>query len=315
MHRYGARLLWTSIAVAAGVVVWSPAPALGASTGLGLTGSSDHAVYRIGQPIALRWVVTNAGTTPCRVSKVPDGSIAITSVARDGASILPEFHSVSYYDGIGSLIRANLVSVGAGGTLSLEDSSQTLPAGTGSVQIFSTASWSPSERDLSAEWALSTPGSYVVTAVYAVPRVNGLPDDVCRGASTMATVRFTVGAARSGILLWTVYLAIAAAALVLITLGWLWWRARRRRVAGAALLTVMLTVTVVVGWASQAHADVSIHGDQAFHNDVAYCIGDFEKPPHGADPGGDPALVWNDVNSSSRHIEIWQARWGDKPIQ
>ena len=82
-------------------------------------GSAGQETYRPGEPITLRWRLTNNGTTPCRATTEAAGSVMVTAVTRDGTAV-PRSLTKPRYDGDpGARVLAGLTPLAPGAGVDL----------------------------------------------------------------------------------------------------------------------------------------------------------------------------------------------------
>src|SRR5437764_5468607 len=90
-------IIMLSLMIAVFICLLSPPGASAASTGqLHLSGSSEKQTYRVGEPVYIRWTLTNTGNSQCEASRLSKGTIAVVSVIRDGKRLHPTFFPILY---------------------------------------------------------------------------------------------------------------------------------------------------------------------------------------------------------------------------
>jgi hypothetical protein len=189
--------------------------------------------YAPGELIELKYTVTNRGTTPCRLAAVPDGTVFLTSVTRDGNSVPRETRQVDYRVGFDGMIRGSLQTVPSNGRAEFTDTAVASEDPALAVPL-STVSPLPTNDALTTSWRLDGPGKYLITAGYVAPQVDGDGPARCPGVTGIASVEINVtGSDRFP------WLVIAGAAVVLVGVIVLFVVIRRgRRVTVAAVLTL-----------------------------------------------------------------------------
>jgi hypothetical protein len=272
------------VVLALTILVWpSAASADPSDAGPGLVLHSYQPSYSQDQTVRLAFVVTNASAAPCGLAKIPDGSVQVTSVRRDGQELTPVLARGFYEDGLEGAVRAALASTAPGSTV---DVTLTGVRMTGGTVLLSVAD-GPDGAALDSLWPIGQPGRYEVTASYAVPPVGGALQP-CAGASGTRTVLFTVGRGGSGVpWLW---IAVGAGVVVLAAAVLVVFLARRgRRLPAAAALVLLAVLGATVAASRSAYGDydvdptrgIPVPGD--FNAAVASCMATF------AAPGGDPS--------------------------
>lgn len=147
--------------------------------------------YARGEPVVLSIILTNRGTSPCRMSGVTDGALTIRSMSRDGSPVLPMLAGADYLDGFEHYVVSNLKNVVAGGSVSLPLVTQpgSAIAGPAGFEMFTGDIFNGADV---SSWPVDRPGQYVLTAIYLLPPLADAPADVCRGASGPVSVSFSV---------------------------------------------------------------------------------------------------------------------------
>jgi hypothetical protein len=288
------RMVARSVSVAAllglAIVVW-PAAASAADGGVSLEIRSSQAGYGVGEPVKLTLAVTNASGVACGLAKAPEGTVQVMSVRKDGQELSPVLGRSFYVDGISNAIAPSVVSAAPASKVDVDLVGIRIHDGSepGSIVLRSVAA-TPDGGGLDSLWPIGAPGSYEVTASYAVPPLEGIQTP-CAGAAASKTVAFTVGEAKGQIpWLWVI---IGAALLLLIGLVILVLIRRRRPAPAAALvLIVLVAMSIVAGKGKPAYADFEVDPNSGvpipgvdFKGAVDGCMAKF------AAPGGDPAGI------------------------
>jgi hypothetical protein len=261
----------TLLAVIYTTVGASQAAAADSATGLHLSGSTAEPKYRLGEPVSLQWTVTNGIEASCQLSRVADGSLVITNVTRNGSLVVPALETADYVTGLAVRITHNLISVKPGSSMHIRLHSAlgiTSRSASTVIQTLQSVSWSPTEQDIATVWPLNRPGNYVISAVYALPGLPGLPDGACHGHSSAATVSFTVIPHTSGLPIWIVIGIIFVGLLVSVVAVILAWRLRRNYLSKLSVLAAVILVVATFNVIDAARADAKIvvpdNGDQDF---------------------------------------------------
>lgn len=250
-------------------------------TALGLDITSAQGTYQPGEQVTLTFRVTNHGSAACQVGTIADGEVLIGSVTRDGASQPWQNAQVEYADGYQPLLASHLVTVQPGDHVDLavqalagRDSAATKPLETVGVL--------PTGGGVASQWLVQSNGRYVVSARYMTPEPAG--KQVCAGATNIATVAFTVGAAHKAFPWW--WLLVAAAVLVLLLVLYIVTRRRRARRAarpgGTARTAGALALIVFAATALQAARPLPAHAED-FAGQLEGCMATYTGP--GVQPG------------------------------
>src|ERR1700730_18871879 len=76
-------------------ILFAPTAAEAATGGsLRFTGASAQDTYRPGQPVTLRWTLTNISRSGCLASGQTDGTVVFTAVTRNGSPAHPELSTM-----------------------------------------------------------------------------------------------------------------------------------------------------------------------------------------------------------------------------
>ncbi|WP_436491821.1 M91 family zinc metallopeptidase [Actinokineospora sp. HUAS TT18] len=246
---------------------WTAQPAVADSATAGFAGSAGSSTYQPGEPITLRWTLTNSGATACKAASEAEAVVTIGAVTRDGTPLARNL-SAPLFDGVPG--DSPLTELAPGASVELVDES---------TETLRSVSRGPVRgQDVVSSWTLAEPGSYEVTATYALPTPVA---DGCAGAT--ATVRFTIGApAGKGIEPWM--WAVGAGVIVLAIVVFLLVRGRRKAAAALILLAVTGSLTVSPGRSAQASIEIiDVVGQTAFRDAVNGCLNTFNS---GHDPMG-----------------------------
>ncbi|HWU91235.1 MAG TPA: VWD domain-containing protein [Kofleriaceae bacterium] len=245
--------------------------------GLVLAGAPERAEYRVGERVVLRWTLTSE--TACEASEAAAAVLLISSMTRDGVAVAPQMVMSTIEDGgVPGMVRAGMGRVPRDLVMEAERAGDLHAA-------LRTVAWSPSGRDVSSLWPIDAPGTYRLTATYAVPpAMPGLPTTACRGVSAPATVELRI------------VRGLGLAALLLLGL-------RRRRAVWLPALGMLLYLR------TEAGAEiVNLGGEKAYAAAYAACVAKYKEGRSSAnDPGGDPSGVWrtNDRPGPTTFIQPW----------
>ena len=147
--------------------------------------------YRSGEEVVISVSLRNSATKACRLSGVPEGSVSVLSLTRDGASVQPATTNGTYIDGVAGFLTSNLVLVEPGAAISMSLRSERWLATRDRLALATSA---PTESDEAsvALWPVDQPGRYVLTATYLVPTLAGAATDRCLTSGTAVSTSFTV---------------------------------------------------------------------------------------------------------------------------
>jgi hypothetical protein len=259
-----------------------PRTAQTGQAGLGLDITSSQGTYKPGEQVALTFRVTNHGSAACQVGTIADGEVLIGSVTRDGASqpwgVSQEEYNVDY----GAVLAGGLVTVQPGASVDVAVHAATGPDA--ATQPLQTMSMLRTGVGLSSVWNLDAGGRYVVSARYKTPDIPGSTQQICAGATNVATVAFTVGAPHKGFPWWLLLVALALLVLLVLFITAVRRSRRRRRerrgapAAAAFALLMLFTATGV-----QAARPLPAHADGGIDAAADACMTSFTGP--GVEPG------------------------------
>ena len=312
----GSRLLTiscTALAFSVALFAFAPASATPDATHrLKLAGSSAKETYRLGESVRLSWSVVNVGAAGCRVSSEYDGTIVFSGFTRDGSMVTPDLALRTYTDGLGEAVAGQLVLLKPRASLTIASISARSSPKPRASQTLSTVSWSPSETNIASIWPLDQPGRYVVTAVYSIPPVRGLPADTCRGLSTTASARFRVAGPGGGFPYWPLSIGGALGLLLLALLAVFLFRRHRRTQVARALFVLFLAASLTDAYpyssvaahavqvpAAGPGAGIIVSGPPDFQKAVNDCFAKFNAKdgdparilPIKPDSSGDPSVL------------------------
>ncbi|MEZ0112653.1 hypothetical protein ABH920_006676 [Catenulispora sp. EB89] len=255
-------------------------------TGLGLDITSSQGTYRPGEQVTLTFHVTNHGPAACSVGTIADGEALIASVTRDGASqqwgVSQEEYNVDY----GAILAGGLVTVQPGASVDVAVHAATGPGA--ATQPLQTMSMLRTGVGLSSVWSLNAAGRYVVSARYKTPDIPDSTQRICAGATNVATVAFTIGAAHKGFPWWLLLIALAVLVLLILVILALRRSRRRRRErrgapAAAAFALLILFTATATATGVQAARPLPAHADGGIDAMADACMTSFTGP--GVEPG------------------------------
>ena len=293
------------LAAAALMLVPTAAHADQPPAGLGLEIVANQGSYKPGEQVALTFRVTNHGSAACRVGTVADGEVLIASVTRNGASQPWGVSQREYGVDYAAVLAGGLLTVQPGAHVDVAVQAASGPAA--ATDPLRTMSLLPSGVGLSSTWNVDADGRYVVSARYKTPEIPG-STQICAGATNVATVAFTVGAAHKGFPWWLLLVALAVLVLVVVLFIVARRRSRRRRgrrgaPAAAAVALLMLFATAGM----QAARPLPAHADDGVDAAVDDCLTQFTGP------GVEPGLVdkVNKERAAGRLKIVRTGEWGD----
>ncbi|PWR07377.1 hypothetical protein DKT68_19305 [Micromonospora acroterricola] len=165
------------------------APSPTAAAPVGLTVAASQPAYRVGEQINLRLKLVNNRDAGCRLSRVPDGTVTVLSLTRDGEPVAPTVGGAAYYRDFTAYLVENLVPVPPRGSVELTLGSDpqspigaalttSAPDGRGGA----TVTW----------WPVDQPGAYRLGLGYLRAPLRGVPADPCAATVEQGTVAFEV---------------------------------------------------------------------------------------------------------------------------
>ncbi|MBY8872023.1 hypothetical protein K7640_09235 [Micromonospora sp. PLK6-60] len=168
----------------------APAPS-NAGGSIGLTVGASQPAYRVGERVSLRIRLVNNRDAECRLSRVPEGTVTVLSLTRDGTPVAPTIGGATYYRDFTAYLIENLVPVPPRGSVELALGSDpqspvgaalttSAPDGRGGA----TVTW----------WPVDQPGAYRVALAYLRPPLRDVPADGCAATTGPGTVAFEVRA-------------------------------------------------------------------------------------------------------------------------
>lgn len=282
------------LVVAAGVALLGLAVPASAATGpeppLQLALSTAKSAYAVGDHVTVAAQVTNRGADRCVLASIPDGSLHITGITRDGIRLDPEPGATHYLDGLDAAIRTSLTAVEPGRGLTVATVAYR-PSADGVAMRLASVDGTPAGVGLTATWDVGAPGTYELTALYALPAFAGRPADTCAGPSPVAAVKFTVAAPASGVPIWVLAAGTAGLLLGIGALFAAWTRRRSRLPAATVVVAVLVSGSVLLDGGSPAVAEIVVP-DTAVNAVVEGCMTQFRA---NGDPGGVAARA-SDLN-------------------
>ena len=232
------------------------------ANGLRLSGSTAKPEYTLGDPVSVRWDVTNLGSDQCELSSLSDGTVTITHVTLNGVEIRPRIQPIDYVENLGLAIAVHLETIKQGQQAQIITRSLTShvdPSPGEVIQGLESVSWSPMSQDIAEMWPIASAGDYRVTAEYSMPPVSRTS---CQGYSNVATVQFTIVApTHSNRNL--IIILITSSIGVLAILALLFWRRHRTGLRRSAIrnsawplaIVLVLSVGALIAHPEKASAD------------------------------------------------------------
>jgi hypothetical protein len=159
---------------------------------VGLTVTPSKASYAKGEPVQLTVVVTNRRSTACRLDRIPDGSLTILALSRDGTAVVPGLTTATFVDGFATFVQGNLVEVAPGASLTQTLVSTPDPTGDDESAL-PTSTTDVADQGALEYWPVDQPGDYAVSVGYTLAAPPTDPNAACLASGTAADARFTVG--------------------------------------------------------------------------------------------------------------------------
>jgi hypothetical protein len=133
----------------------------------------------------------NNGSQACSLPSVPDGSIEVVSVTRDGSAVVGRPGRESLFGGMAAVVAQGLRSVAPGESISVP---LDIEASAHGAPVLRTSQQSPGDEGRITSWLLDQPGTYRVTtrmvAVKGVQRPDLPPE--CPLTDAHASAEFQV---------------------------------------------------------------------------------------------------------------------------
>jgi len=147
--------------------------------------------YRLDEKIVLTATITNPGNMTCRLMLLPELTVHILAVNRDGNPLVQVWTSRTYLYTFEEFILGNLdqLEPKASKAVNVLGESHAAP---GSGVMLDAAPPHPDKSGLIMRWSIDRPGSYTVTARYVQPVGVHLPPNACQASSDPVTSTFTV---------------------------------------------------------------------------------------------------------------------------
>ena len=115
----------------------------------------------------LKLAVRNTTDHECSLPAIPDGSLSITALERDGRPVLPLLGSRNYIDGVGSEIADSLQPIAPGATIEVS-----IGKPYSGKAALDSVNYSMTGPPLESIWLVDTAGHYRLTALYSVPDLD-----------------------------------------------------------------------------------------------------------------------------------------------
>jgi hypothetical protein len=141
----------------------SPAPAVGVEL------KAAQPSYRVGTRPRITITLHNNGSQACSLPTVPDGSVDVVSVTRDGSAVLGRSGHDSLFNGLAAVVAQGLRSVPPGESVSIPLDVDTSAHGSPVVR---TSQQTPVDDGRTTSWLIDQPGKYRITA--RLVAVNGV---------------------------------------------------------------------------------------------------------------------------------------------
>jgi hypothetical protein len=171
-----------------------PKPPTPSRTGLSMTATAYADEYAAGEPIRLGVSITNQGSRACQLIAIPDGTLTVVSMTRDGVAVTPAVTSSEYINGFSDFLRKGFRELPPGQSITLSATSWQAGAA-GGVQALDTSQMDTSDEAARIFWPVDAPGRYVLGIRYSLPPVDGAPAGLCEVPDAPAQLEFTVRAA------------------------------------------------------------------------------------------------------------------------
>lgn len=156
-----------------------------------MTATAGKARFGAGEPVVITVTVTSREKAACRMAGVPDGVVAIASVTRDGAPVVPAVSEGEYIDGFNAVITGNSVPVDFGKAVSMTLTSESPDTAAGSAAVLTSSVQAGNDGASILRWPVGRPGAYVVDLAYRMPPVK-LPSAACAVSADPVSVSFAV---------------------------------------------------------------------------------------------------------------------------
>lgn len=179
--------------VAAGLLLGlASSPARAEGSGLSLEVAASKEVYQQGEAVRLNLTLTNKSGRACQLSEVPDGTLNVTGVDKDGSAVRPSLSVVTYEDGLAANVLGHLQPTEPGAKAQFVVAGGAVAGQNGDRQGLPTVAYSPAGRNIRSVYPVDTPGEYTASLSYAMPNLPGVPQDVCRGVSNTVGIHLGV---------------------------------------------------------------------------------------------------------------------------
>jgi hypothetical protein len=191
MRKLGAIAVAAGLAaLVAGCTPTPPGGAPGPAAAAGLRLQPSKASYRLGEAVEIAVIVGNTGSTPCKVGGVTPGSITVRSLTRDGTPEIPGITVAEYVDGFASFLSANVTSIAAGRSVTLDWRSDA--TADGKNPALSTYTLETGDEAAVARWPVDRPGRFQLSAAYLWPPFPGSPSGLCPISAEPVSASFEI---------------------------------------------------------------------------------------------------------------------------
>lgn len=147
--------------------------------------------FRLDEQIEVSAVLVNQGKNACRISAIPDVTVHILAISKNGVEITPLQSIRTFIDSFDQFIIKTLVTLEPNMPLTTRIVSYRTEQDRRSLILASAASVS-NQNGVIHLWFLDGSGTYTITADYRLPATVSLPSDMCQIAQGSATTTFTM---------------------------------------------------------------------------------------------------------------------------
>lgn len=141
-------------------------------------------------PLELTLEFKNIGITDANISTMPQGTMVIESLTRDGIAIIPRQSEAYYIDGLMKIIDNSLKGLAPGESLTTQWTAFMDPV----QNAYTIQAVQPGLYGAHPTWlfAINTPGNYSLAIYYQYPQSSRLGNKLFRGRTNTVVVSFTV---------------------------------------------------------------------------------------------------------------------------
>ena len=152
--------------------------------------TADGVTYRVGEPIKLQATLRNNTQGPLRFSPRWQGTITVTSLTRDGATVIAKETGTHFETELAHTLEHALAEVPAAQSISIPWGTETDGAIAG--QVLQTVKSDANTPHSTLLYPINQPGSYSLTVAYRYPAGTGGHANVYQGTVQSTEVRFRV---------------------------------------------------------------------------------------------------------------------------